>query len=83
MKKTIVLIMTFIVAVTTMSGQSWTADNGNGTYTNPLFYDEFSDPDIIRVGSDFYLVGTSMFERFAKSSRERYMLSVAPSSSSP
>jgi len=60
MKKTIVLIMTFIVAVTTMSGQSWTADNGNGTYTNPLFYDEFSDPDIIRAGSDFYLVGTSM-----------------------
>ena len=31
---------------------SWTADNGNGTYTNPLFYDEFSDPDVIRVGED-------------------------------
>ena len=40
--------------------KSWSADNGNGTYTNPLFYDEFSDPDIIRVGSDFYLVGTTM-----------------------
>ncbi len=39
---------------------SWTADNGNGTYTNPLFYDEFSDPDIIRVGDDFYLAGTTM-----------------------
>ena len=39
---------------------SWTADNGNGTYTNPLFYDEFSDPDIIRVGEDFYLAGTTM-----------------------
>lgn len=39
---------------------SWTADNGNGTYTNPLFYDEFSDPDMIRVGSDFYLAGTTM-----------------------
>jgi beta-xylosidase len=38
----------------------WTADNGNGTYTNPLFYDEFSDPDIIRVGDDFYLAGTTM-----------------------
>jgi beta-xylosidase len=35
-------------------------DNGNGTYTNPLFYDEFSDPDIIRVGDDFYLAGTTM-----------------------
>ena len=41
-------------------GQTWTADNGNGTYSNPLFYDEFSDPDMIRVGRDFYLTGTTM-----------------------
>ena len=39
---------------------SWTADNGNGTFTNPLFYDEFSDPDLIRVGEDYYLAGTTM-----------------------
>lgn len=40
--------------------RSWTADNGNGTFTNPLFYDEFSDPDIIRVGEDYYMTGTTM-----------------------
>ena len=40
--------------------RSWTADNGNGTDTNPLFYDEFSDPDILRVGDDYYLAGTTM-----------------------
>ncbi|MGC4044651.1 MAG: glycoside hydrolase 43 family protein [Armatimonas sp.] len=40
--------------------QTWTADNGNGTFSNPLFYDEFSDPDLIRVGRDFYLTGTTM-----------------------
>jgi len=39
---------------------TWTADNGNGTFTNPLFFDEFSDPDLIRVGEDFYLTGTTM-----------------------
>jgi len=39
---------------------SWAADNGNGTYSNPLFYDEFSDPDMIRVGPDYYLTGTTM-----------------------
>lgn len=39
---------------------SWTADNGNGTFTNPLFYEEFSDPDLIRVGEDYYLTGTTM-----------------------
>lgn len=43
-----------------LAAQSWTADNGNGTFTNPLFYDEFSDPDLIRVGSDYYLAGTTM-----------------------
>jgi xylan 1,4-beta-xylosidase len=39
---------------------TWKADNGNGTFTNPLFYDEFSDPDLIRVGEYFYLTGTTM-----------------------
>ncbi len=39
---------------------TWTPDNGDGTFTNPLFYDEFSDPDLIRVGEDFYLTGTTM-----------------------
>ena len=39
---------------------NWTADNGNGTYSNPLFYEEFEDPDVIRVGEDYYLAGTTM-----------------------
>ncbi len=42
------------------AARSWTADNGNGTYSNPLFYEEFEDPDIIRVGEDYYLAGTTM-----------------------
>jgi beta-xylosidase len=39
---------------------TWMADNGNGTYSNPLFYEEFEDPDIVRVGDDYYLAGTTM-----------------------
>ncbi len=39
---------------------TWRADNGDGTFTNPLFFDEFSDPDLIRVGRDFHLTGTTM-----------------------
>jgi beta-xylosidase len=39
---------------------TWMSDNGNGTFTNPIFYDEFSDPDLIRVGDDYYLTGTTM-----------------------
>jgi beta-xylosidase len=43
-----------------LNNPTWTSDNGNGTFTNPLFYDEFSDPDLIRVGTDYYLTGTTM-----------------------
>lgn len=39
---------------------TWVADNGNGTYSNPLFFEEFSDPDVIRVDSTYYLTGTTM-----------------------
>jgi xylan 1,4-beta-xylosidase len=42
------------------AARSWAADNGNGTYSNPLFYEEFEDPDVIRVGEDYYLAGTTM-----------------------
>jgi beta-xylosidase len=42
------------------SKKHWTADNGNGTYSNPLFNEEFEDPDVIRVGRDYYLAGTTM-----------------------
>lgn len=51
-----------LLALSTHStyAKTWMPDNGNGTFTNPLFYDEFSDPDMIRVGEDFYLVGTTM-----------------------
>jgi beta-xylosidase len=39
--------------------QSWISDNGDGTYTNPIIFADYSDPDVIRVGEDFYLVSSS------------------------
>ena len=62
MKQKLFILISAIFMILTASAQqqSWTADNGNGTYTNPLFYDEFSDPDILRVGDDYYLAGTTM-----------------------
>lgn len=38
---------------------SW-GDQGDGTYKNPVLCGDYSDPDVIRVGDDFYLV-TSTF----------------------
>ncbi len=37
----------------------WHADNGDGTYSNPVLYADYSDPDAIRVGDDFYLTASS------------------------
>lgn len=37
----------------------WVADNGNGTYTNPVLNADYSDPDAIRVGNDFYMTASS------------------------
>ena len=39
--------------------QAWVPDNGDGTYTNPVINADYSDPDVIRVGSDFYLISSS------------------------
>lgn len=37
----------------------WVADQGNGTYKNPIIYADYSDPDVIRVGNDYYLTASS------------------------
>jgi len=51
-----------------MAGQSlaetpavgaWVPDQGQGIYRNPVLNGDYSDPDAIRVGDDFYLVSSS------------------------
>ncbi len=37
----------------------WLADNGDGTYNNPILHADYSDPDVIRVEDDFYLTASS------------------------
>ncbi|MBN2008453.1 glycoside hydrolase 43 family protein [candidate division KSB1 bacterium] len=39
--------------------QPRTSDQGNGTYRNPIIFADYSDPDVIRVGADFYLTSSS------------------------
>jgi beta-xylosidase len=36
------------------------SDNGDRTYTNPLIFADFPDPDVIRVDSVYYMVSTTM-----------------------
>src|SRR5512145_1618665 len=37
----------------------WVPDRGDGTYKNPVLFADYSDPDVIRVGDDFYLTASS------------------------
>lgn len=37
----------------------WVSDNGNGTYKNPVINADYSDPDAVRVGEDYYLTASS------------------------
>ena len=37
----------------------WCPDRGDGTYTNPVLNADYSDPDVICVGDDYYLTASS------------------------
>jgi beta-xylosidase len=37
----------------------WQPDLGDGRYQNPVLHADYSDPDVVRVGDDFYLVASS------------------------
>ena len=39
------------------NGVNW-GDQGDGTYRNPILKADYSDPDVIQVGKDFYLVAS-------------------------
>jgi beta-xylosidase len=39
--------------------KAWVADNGDGTYKNPILHADYSDPDVIRVGDDYYMTSSS------------------------
>jgi beta-xylosidase len=39
--------------------KAWVADNGDGRYSNPIIHADYPDPDVIRVGDDFYMTASS------------------------
>ncbi len=39
--------------------KTWVSDLGNGKYKNPVLYADYSDPDICRVGDDYYMTASS------------------------
>ena len=62
--KSTVLILTAASAMAAEPGKAprnapWVADLGNGQYQNPVLAADYSDPDVTRVGDDFYLTASS------------------------
>ena len=52
----------FILSVSFQAQQPtrvWVSDQSNGTYKNPVLYADYSDPDVCRVGNDYYMTASS------------------------
>ncbi len=62
-KKSWILGMTMIItgmySVNAQVSKTWVADLGNGKYKNPVLFADYSDPDAVRVGDDFYMTASS------------------------
>ena len=54
-----ILILAMMLCSTGLTMQAQSADNGDGTYTNPIIRGDYPDTDIIRVGEDFYMISSS------------------------
>lgn len=42
-----------------LPAQAWSPDLGTGRYRNPVVYADYSDPDVVRVGDDYYMTASS------------------------
>ncbi|MFM2294769.1 MAG: hypothetical protein RLZZ350_1182, partial [Verrucomicrobiota bacterium] len=51
--------ITMTLAAQTNLSVAWSPDNGDGTFSNPVLFADYSDPDAIRVGDDFWLTASS------------------------
>jgi beta-xylosidase len=54
-----ILMMLVPVLFAQNSKAPWVSDQGDGTFKNPVLFADYSDPDVIRVGEDFYMTASS------------------------
>ncbi|MEP6703167.1 MAG: glycoside hydrolase 43 family protein [Acidobacteriota bacterium] len=65
MKKPLLTLLAILTLAASICAQQpfvskvWSPDNGDGTYTNPIIHADYSDPDVVRVGEDFYMTASS------------------------
>lgn len=52
-------MLTAVAAWGQYRSEVWCPDQGDGTYVNPVINADYSDPDVICVGDDYYLTASS------------------------
>ena len=60
--KQLITILSLLFALSLQAqyqSKVWCPDNGDGTYTNPVLFADYSDPDVCVVGEDYYLTASS------------------------
>ena len=60
--RNIIIIIGLLICVhlnAQYQSEVWVSDQGDGTYKNPVLYADYSDPDVIRVGDDYYMTASS------------------------
>jgi len=55
----IILLINYSPSFSQTVSKVWVSDQGNGTYKNPVLHSDYSDPDAIRVGNDYYMTASS------------------------
>ena len=58
LKKLLLLLMVILLPLTVSAQTLEWGDQGNGTYKNPVLNADYSDPDVIRVGTKYYMVAS-------------------------
>ena len=59
---TLVALVAMVCGTPTLAqnvSSTWVADQGDGTYRNPIIHADYSDPDLCRVGKDYYMTASS------------------------
>ncbi len=58
----LIVLCSFLILATparTQISDTWISDQGNGTYRNPVLNADYSDPDVCRVGDDYFMTASS------------------------
>jgi len=56
---TTLLLAAAITSAAQQRSAVWCPDNGDGTYSNPVINADYSDPDVIEMGGEYYLTASS------------------------